>query len=378
MNKKTMAILIVVLAGLLVWAAGSTGSGSLAQGGGEVGPQAVLTPLLQYQGRLTDPGTGEAVADGMYLMSFGLYNVESGGSPLWMETKDVSVQGGLFSTVLGDKTPLDQDLFNGQALWLGVKVRADAEATPRQQVLPVAYALSLVPGAVVEASITDPLLKVVQSGTGYGLWGETSRGTAAVLGYHTGSGYGVWGYSIDGYGGYFASNTGTPLYVSGAATMSGNLTVGGDVETDRVTYSSPRTHYLVIGCGGFVPENNVDYSNGGGCGGAYRTTSGALVAPVHLPHGAVVTGFEVFFYDTSSGDMHVNLNGHYLSSCGFFTLADVYSSGTSGYYSVTDTANATINNTAYSYRVRAYSTEWDSINLMIKGAVITYTITEAP
>ena len=166
MNKKTMAILIVVLAGLLVWAVGSSGSGSLAQGGGEVGPQAVLTPLLQYQGRLTDPGTGEAVADGVYSISFRLYNVESGGSWLWMETEDVSVQGGLFSTVLGDTTALDHSLFNGQALWLGVRVGADAEATPRQQVLPVAYALSLVPGAVVEASSSSPVLQVNNTGSG--------------------------------------------------------------------------------------------------------------------------------------------------------------------------------------------------------------------
>ena len=166
MNKKTMAILIVVLAGLLVWAVGSSGSGSLAQGGGEVGPQAVLTPLLQYQGRLTDPGTGEAVADGVYPISFRLYNVESGGSWLWMETEDVSVQGGLFSTVLGDAIPLDPDLFNGQALWLGVKVGADTEATPRQQVLPVAYALGLVPGAVVEANSSSPVLQVNNTGSG--------------------------------------------------------------------------------------------------------------------------------------------------------------------------------------------------------------------
>ena len=336
MNKKTMAILIVVLAGLLVWAAGSTGSGSLAQGGGEVGPQAVLTPLLQYQGRLTDPGTGEAVADGMYLMSFGLYNVESGGSPLWMETKDVSVQGGLFSTVLGDKTPLDQDLFNGQALWLGVKVRADAEATPRQQVLPVAYALSLVPGAVVEASITDPLLKVVQSGTGYGLWGETSRGTAAVLGYHTGSGYGVWGYSVDGYGGYFASDTGTPLYVSGAATISGDLVVGG-------TFEAPRTRYIPITVGDLMYDENNEIYTGDCCNGILfpdgSQSGGSITFPLpdDYDYG---TDFDLDLYliplDSGSGalDFYVRwvglVNGGW-SGTGSSTTSSAVSLGTPNY-----------------------------------------------
>ena len=198
MNKKTMAILIVVLAGLLVWAAGSTGSGSLAQGGGEVGPQAVLTPLLQYQGRLTDPGTGEAVADGVYSISFRLYNVESGGSWLWMETEDVSVQGGLFSTVLGDTTALDHSLFNGQALWLGVKVGADAEATPRQQVLPVAYALGLVPGAVVEANSSSAVLQVNNTGSGDALsvGGDLNVSGSLTGGSHTHSGSDITGGTI--------------------------------------------------------------------------------------------------------------------------------------------------------------------------------------
>ncbi len=126
-----MAVLIVALAGLLAWSGGSDGGGSLAQGEGGVAPQAVLTPLLQYQGRQTDPGTGEPVADGNYTMTFRLYDVASGGSALWTETKDVPVADGLFNTVLGDVTALDQGLFNGQALWLGVKVGADGEATPR-------------------------------------------------------------------------------------------------------------------------------------------------------------------------------------------------------------------------------------------------------
>ena len=69
-------------------------------------------------------------------MVFRLYTAPSGGTALWTEAKDVPLRDGLFSTVLGDTTPLDQGLFNGQALWLGIKVGADAEAKPRQQVLP--------------------------------------------------------------------------------------------------------------------------------------------------------------------------------------------------------------------------------------------------
>jgi hypothetical protein len=133
------------------------------------GVASVVSPLLQYQGRLTDPISGEQVVDGAYSMTFRLYNVDGGGSPLWTETKDVTVQGGLFSTALGDTTALDTGLFDGQALWLGIKVGADAEATPRQQVLPVAYALSLAPGAVISATSSSPVLQVHNTGSGEAL-----------------------------------------------------------------------------------------------------------------------------------------------------------------------------------------------------------------
>jgi hypothetical protein len=130
------------------------------------GVAASTSPLLQYQGRLTDPSTGQAVADGSYSMTFRLYTVDSGGTALWTETKDVAVQSGLFNTALGDTTALSQALFNGQQLWLGIKVGADDEATPRQRILPAAYALGLVPGAAMQADSTSAALQVTNLGTG--------------------------------------------------------------------------------------------------------------------------------------------------------------------------------------------------------------------
>ena len=77
---------------------------------------AVTTPLLlQYQGRLADPGTGEAVIDGTYTMSFRLYDVESDGTALWNEIKDVSVQGGVFNAMLGDFAEYEE---KGLIYWL--------------------------------------------------------------------------------------------------------------------------------------------------------------------------------------------------------------------------------------------------------------------
>jgi hypothetical protein len=152
--------------------------------------------LLQYQGRLTDPSSGNAVADGSYTMTFRLYDVATEGTALWTEGKDVAVQGGVFSTVLGDTVALDQGLFNGQELWLGVKVGTDDEATPRQQLLPVAYAASLIPGAVMQADSTAATLLVANQGSGEALHvggrmaveGDLTVGGSLTGGDHTHSG----------------------------------------------------------------------------------------------------------------------------------------------------------------------------------------------
>ena len=173
MDRKSRRLMMVAAPCLILLAA----AGLLAQHGHVAGAQeksaveqtklSKATPiLLQYQGRLTDPGTGLPVADGSYTMVLRLYGEPSGGKSLWAEAKDVPVRDGLFSTVLGDTTPLDQGLFNGSSLWLAVKVGADEEAAPRQQVLPVAYALSLVPGSAVQAKSAKAALTIGNSGTG--------------------------------------------------------------------------------------------------------------------------------------------------------------------------------------------------------------------
>ena len=130
----------------------------------------------------------------------------------------------------------------------------------------------------------------------------------------------------------------------------------------------------------FHPGSNVNYYNTYGNGGAYINAAGgnALVAPVYLPDGATVTRLTVYFNDSSSGNLTVNFNK--LSFTGGYTvLAQVVSSGASGYQSGSDTtiSGSTINNTDGGYLIYAYSTAWDS-NLKLMGVLITYTISEAP
>jgi len=96
---------------------------------------------IHYQGRLLNPLTGQSKSDGAYTMVFNIYATETGGSALWTESKNVLVDKGLFSTLLGDTTAFPANLFTGQPLYLGIAVGGDPEAVPRQRIASVAYAI---------------------------------------------------------------------------------------------------------------------------------------------------------------------------------------------------------------------------------------------
>jgi len=118
------------------------------------GVRADAPTKINYQARLTNPSTGNAVADGDYTIVFSLYSTATGGTALWTETKTVTVTGGLFSVILGESTPLSTSLLTGTT-YLGIKVGDDDEMTPRRQIVSVAYALvaqeanSLASGAII-------------------------------------------------------------------------------------------------------------------------------------------------------------------------------------------------------------------------------------
>lgn len=200
-----------------------------------------LPPVIAYQARLLDPVTGQPKVDGAYVMAFNLYPIAAGGAPLWGESKSVQVNKGLFSTLLGDITPFNVSIFNGQELYLGITVGSDPEATPRQRIAHVAYAIyaqtaaaattansannaDLLDGQDATAfarvehqhdkfsgATTAPILNVMQSGDGIGLQGTTASTSAAKAGVYgvagTDSGVstparpaGVLGRSLDYFG----------------------------------------------------------------------------------------------------------------------------------------------------------------------------------
>ena len=116
---------------------------------------AQVPETMSYQGRLTD-GSDATVADGLYNLTFRLYEASTGGTVLWEELQSVSVFGGVFSVILGTSTPLNVSF--GSPYWLGISVNGGTELAPRMALSSSPYSLntrSIVDEAVTSASVAD-------------------------------------------------------------------------------------------------------------------------------------------------------------------------------------------------------------------------------
>ena len=111
---------------------------------------AAINSQINFQGKITNPD-GTNIANGSYSIVFSLYNVGSAGTALWAETDSVTVTDGVFQVNLGascpfltanacnSSTPVD---FNSSSIFLGIKVGADPEMTPRVSFTASPYAFN--------------------------------------------------------------------------------------------------------------------------------------------------------------------------------------------------------------------------------------------
>ncbi|MGE5692559.1 MAG: hypothetical protein ACM3YF_02135, partial [Candidatus Zixiibacteriota bacterium] len=99
---------------------------------------AAVPQLINFQGILKD-GSGNPVADGSYSVVFTIYDDPTAGNILWAETTSVSTTSGLFSVLLGSTNPVPDSAFKDTSRYLGIKVGADPEMTPRQRLSSVGY-----------------------------------------------------------------------------------------------------------------------------------------------------------------------------------------------------------------------------------------------
>jgi hypothetical protein len=118
---------------------------------------------LTEQGRLLDKN-GNGVA-GTLQLQLTVYDVATGGTPLWTETQNLTFDDGYFSAHLGDVTPIPKTLFNGQTRYIALKVGTDAEMTPRQIVasVPYAFVADNATGDITPTSVTVNGTKVIDA-----------------------------------------------------------------------------------------------------------------------------------------------------------------------------------------------------------------------
>ncbi len=93
--------------------------------------------LISYQGQLNDQA-GVPV-NGTVSFVFSIYDVPDGGTALWTEGQTLPVSNGVFSVQLGAVQALSSSVFGADTLFLGIKVGADSEMTPRQRLTTNAY-----------------------------------------------------------------------------------------------------------------------------------------------------------------------------------------------------------------------------------------------
>jgi hypothetical protein len=250
--------LAIGLAAILVLMAGAAGALP-----GRLEPEAVVASKINYQGRLTDP-MGNPLT-GTYPMRFVLYDDALVGVSLWDSgVMNVEVNDGTFSVDLN----IDAYHFNGQGLWLRIWIDGDW-LTPRQELVPAPYALSLRPGAEIRADApTNWVFRASNTNsyaTGSAIWGSAATGSA------------VYGNSAGGYGLYGYSDTGNALVANANAKTAGvfdsnqgygiRVNADGTDHWDHAGYFTSNMGYGVYA----VSAGNYGVRGEGGTTGVYGT-----------------------------------------------------------------------------------------------------------
>ena len=78
--------------------------------------------------------------EGVYSITFSIYNSQTGGTALWNETQNIVVHNGLFHVLLGSVSTLPEILFSESNRWFGIKVGSDSEMYPRTRIISVPFA----------------------------------------------------------------------------------------------------------------------------------------------------------------------------------------------------------------------------------------------
>ncbi|MCI0530665.1 MAG: hypothetical protein L0Y74_01740 [candidate division Zixibacteria bacterium] len=218
---------------------------------------AEVPQLMNFQGILTDPA-GVPLANDTNSVLFTIYDAPAGGSSKWSETQSVATDAqGRFNISLGAVSPIDDTVFKQMDRYLGIKIGADAEMSPRTQIVSVGFTqrISTLDGSASGGTITgtgsgtgiwikDVTYALRDSTSSYGVW-SVSSGISGVVG--EGESRGIWGYCSP------VSGEGTGVY--------GNVVASALSSTDKGVYGTS-DNFGVYGDGDDVGT----YGTGGSIG----------------------------------------------------------------------------------------------------------------
>jgi hypothetical protein len=245
---------------------------------GALAQVAPVPNTMIFQGRLARPD-GTPVPDGNYALRLRLYDASTGGNVKSEQVfVSVPVRNGTFAVTLSD---FAANTFNGN-LWLGIKIGTEAELTPRQPFVSVAYAFkadSVKDGAITAASIANGTIttdKLVPNAFNSLAWllGGNSGVTSGFLGTTDTTplefrvnnrramrySYGEYefGYSINVLGGSELNEIGAG--VVGATIAGGGVdSNSGEDNPNRVTANFG----AIVGGGGNTVSGGVAFIGGG-------------------------------------------------------------------------------------------------------------------
>jgi len=110
-------------------------------------PQATTPAYISYQGTLRD--ASDNPANGTYNMVVKIYDAPAGGNLLWQEThNNVEVREGHFNLLLGESSPVPDDLFSSPDRYVQLTVN-DVPMEPTQRFASVPYASQAANGVPV-------------------------------------------------------------------------------------------------------------------------------------------------------------------------------------------------------------------------------------
>ncbi|GEM_PF-5542294 len=297
--------------------------------------EAQVPRTIAYQGILTD-SSGSAKPDGIYSMTFRIYDAPSAGSALWTESKNVQIRGGLFWTSLGDSTPFPDPLKFGIPYWLSLQIGGDPELTPRMQLSSAPYSMRsayadtarfALPqddttqvglGLTITSLSTDPFSTAIfgrslaATGLVFGVWGgvkstsDYSRGVTGYASATSGKTFGVVGTTN--------SATDDAAGVSGDAAQSSGLTYGVFGSTNSNNVGAAGVKGVAYGTYAF----GVYGTNGGNGTGVYgEGTSGAVGVTAISQHADAVYArtYDASFYA-------VNASGAVNATGGYYSISD--------------------------------------------------------